>query len=210
MIGLKPTRELLHAEPGQLGDPVEAKSDDAQNQPPTNHRARGAYPEGTAAEQDSERVQHSCDRRHEEEIGEQFAEVDAAARDGSEQQPVDCGTTGPLPSDSRLALGQIESMTYMRNQLLRDSDWASMDHSVELRTPLVDAHLLSQVQPLLANFYRFPGKSLLAGAPDRPLPLGVINRKKTGFGIPVSRWLRDEGHPVKSNDMDAWMNIHHL
>lgn len=113
--------------------------------------------------------------------------------------------TGPLPVDSRLALGQIESMTYMRNQLLRDSDWASMDHSVELRTPLVDAHLLNQVQPLLANFYQFPGKSLLAGAPDRPLPSSVIKRKKTGFGIPVSRWLRVDGSPDEKHQSDRWM-----
>ena len=31
----------------------------------------------------------------------------------------------------------LESTRYLRNQLLRDSDWASMAHSVELRTPLV-------------------------------------------------------------------------
>lgn len=96
---------------------------------------------------------------------------------------------GPLPSDVRLAIGQIESMTYLRNQLLRDSDWASMDHSVELRTPLVDATLLRTVQPLLAAFHRFPGKTLLAQAPMRALPVHIAKRPKTGFGIPVARWL---------------------
>ena len=92
-----------------------------------------------------------------------------------------------------LALAQIESMTYLRNQLLRDSDWASMDHSVELRTPLVDAHLLTQLQPLLPRFAEFPGKTLLAHAPARPLPPTLINRPKTGFGIPVQRWLQEAG-----------------
>ena len=101
--------------------------------------------------------------------------------------------TGPLPSDPRLALGQIESMTYLRNQLLRDSDWASMAHSVELRTPLVDKHLLDTVQPLLGDFARFPQKRLLAQAPQRPLPEAIIGRRKTGFGIPVARWLADAG-----------------
>lgn len=75
--------------------------------------------------------------------------------------------TGPLPADPRLALGQLESMTYLRNQLLRDSDWASMAHGVELRTPLVDAYLLQQLQPLLGNFHRFPNKRLLAQAPNK-------------------------------------------
>jgi len=106
--------------------------------------------------------------------------------------------TGLLPADPRLALGQIESTTYLRNQLLRDSDWASMAHSVELRTPLVDAHLLTQLQPLLPSFTRFPGKSLLAQAPEKPLPEAIRQRRKTGFGIPVSRWLAEGG--IAAND----------
>lgn len=106
--------------------------------------------------------------------------------------------TGGLPADLRLALGQIESMTYLRNQLLRDSDWASMAHGVELRTPLVDAHLLSQVQPLLASFARFPGKRLLGSAPEKPLPAAVLQRRKTGFAIPVPRWLAEAG--IAAND----------
>lgn len=101
--------------------------------------------------------------------------------------------TGPLPADPRLALGQLESMTYLRNQLLRDSDWASMAHGVELRTPLVDAYLLQQLQPLLGNFHRFSNKRLLAQAPRNPLPEAIITRRKTGFGIPVARWLAEAG-----------------
>src|SRR2546421_16685 len=97
--------------------------------------------------------------------------------------------TGPLPDNSLLALGQIESMSYLRNQLLRDSDWASMDHSVELRTPLVDAFLLQQVQRCLQSFSDWPGKTLLAKAPTKPLPRSIVQRKKTGFGIPVNAWL---------------------
>lgn len=100
---------------------------------------------------------------------------------------------GVLPRDQVLALAQIESMTYLRNQLLRDSDWASMAHSVELRTPLVDAHLLRQLGPLLGQFKKFPNKTLLANAPKKPLPPEIIGRKKTGFGIPVKKWLADDG-----------------
>lgn len=107
---------------------------------------------------------------------------------------------GPLPADLRLALGQIESTTYLRNQLLRDSDWASMDHSVELRTPLVDAWLLRELQPLLAAFRRFPNKRLLAEAPVRPLPEALITRPKTGFGIPVHQWRRPAGAAASSGN----------
>ncbi len=96
--------------------------------------------------------------------------------------------SGPLTQDLRLALSQIESTTYLRNQLLRDSDWASMDHSVELRTPLVDAWLLHDLQPVLSSLKEFPQKRLLAEAPNRPLPEAFITRPKTGFGIPVKAW----------------------
>ena len=107
--------------------------------------------------------------------------------------------TGAVADNPRLAVGQIESMTYMRNQLLRDSDWASMDHSVELRTPLVDAHLLHQVAPLLSSFERFPNKSLLADAPTKALPREISFRRKTGFGIPVDRWLKEDDYSKGTN-----------
>lgn len=112
---------------------------------------------------------------------------------------------GKLPRDPVLALAQIESMTYLRNQLLRDSDWASMAHSVELRTPLVDAHLLKQLAPLLGQFKKFPSKTLLAHAPAKPLPHEIITRKKTGFGIPVKHWIKDIDFDSLARPM-GWSN----
>lgn len=114
--------------------------------------------------------------------------------------PVGCvqAMTGAVPADPRLALGQIESMTYLRNQLLRDSDWASMAHSVELRTPLVDAWLLRDLQPVLGAMHRFESKRLLAMAPELPLDEAVIERRKTGFGTPVSAWLTSSARTVAS------------
>lgn len=116
-------------------------------------------------------------------------DADGFAVSGFDVQAWINAMTGALPDDPLMALGQIESMTYLRNQLLRDSDWASMDHSIELRTPLVDAFLLQQLQPLLSTFARFPNKKLLAEAPGKALPQDIIQRPKTGFGIPVGRWL---------------------
>jgi len=99
--------------------------------------------------------------------------------------------TGNLPADSMAAVGQIESMVYLRNQLLRDSDWASMAHSVEMRTPLVDAWLLRDLMPVLRSFGRFKGKFLLAASPSLPLSKDLISCSKTGFGIPGGVWGRD-------------------
>lgn len=111
---------------------------------------------------------------------------------------------GELPADPLLALGQIESMTYLRNQLLRDSDWASMDHSVELRTPLVDAHLLHQVRPWLPVFGQFPGKSLLAQAVANPMPWNILGRPKVGFGIPLGFWLPDADPASEGRTSRVW------
>jgi asparagine synthase (glutamine-hydrolysing) len=109
------------------------------------------------------------------------------------------GEFARLPRDPRVAMSLIESRMYLRNQLLRDGDWASMAHSVELRTPLVDTSLLSAVAPHLAHVRRYPGKQLLSDAIRPPLPESVRRRPKTGFGIPVRRWLGDAGeHPTRA------------
>lgn len=114
--------------------------------------------------------------------------------------------SGALAADGRLAVGQIESTTYLRNQLLRDCDWASMDHCVELRTPLADAWLLRDLQPLLGAFRQFPHKRLLAEAPAKPLPEALITRPKTGLGIPIQQWLRQMDRTKGGGDpKNAWV-----
>jgi asparagine synthase (glutamine-hydrolysing) len=37
----------------------------------------------------------------------------------------------------------------MRNQLLRDANWAGMAHGVDIRVPLVDATLLRSIAPAI-------------------------------------------------------------
>src|SRR5579862_3011277 len=49
---------------------------------------------------------------------------------------------GPDPRSDMGRVCVLESAHYMRNQLLRDADWAGMAHSLEIRVPLVDFTLL--------------------------------------------------------------------
>lgn len=82
----------------------------------------------------------------------------------------------------------LELTQYMRNQLLRDSDWAGMAHSLEIRVPLVDRMLFEQLSPSVLR----PGgqtKQKMAQTPKVSLPDRILNRPKTGFAIPVDRWL---------------------
>ncbi|HTX76843.1 MAG TPA: asparagine synthase (glutamine-hydrolyzing) [Terracidiphilus sp.] len=83
----------------------------------------------------------------------------------------------------------LDSTHYLRNQLLRDSDWASMAHSLELRTPLVDAALLHALRQAHSGFAGGVGKRLLAQSPVSALPDEIVNRPKTGFGVPMTDWL---------------------
>jgi len=91
--------------------------------------------------------------------------------------------------DAFCAVGLLESTQYLRHQLLRDADWASMAHSLELRTPLVDATLLDALGPLVSSFTGGRGKRALAKCPSAPLPAAVVARAKTGFGLPLGGWL---------------------
>ena len=98
----------------------------------------------------------------------------------------------PDPGTPYARVAALESSLYLRNQLLRDMDWASMAHSLEVRVPLVDAHLLRKVAPVLVT-RKDRGKQILANAPRPPLPPSIRARRKTGFTLPIREWLQQEG-----------------
>jgi asparagine synthase (glutamine-hydrolysing) len=92
--------------------------------------------------------------------------------------------------NSPLKVSALESAWYMRNQLLRDADWASMAHSLEIRVPFVDRELFKAVSSLCCS----PGVSKLSMATvlQDPLPTEVVHRQKTGFSIPIKGWLAQD------------------
>jgi asparagine synthase (glutamine-hydrolysing) len=95
----------------------------------------------------------------------------------------------PDPGTAWGRVAALENAQYLRNQLLRDADWAGMAHSLEIRTPLVDIELLRAVSPALPVMLPGEGKHWLAAAPHRPLPAAITNRSKTGFFVPTGHWL---------------------
>jgi asparagine synthase (glutamine-hydrolysing) len=98
----------------------------------------------------------------------------------------------------------LEGTRYMRNQLLRDADWASMTHSVEVRVPLVDWSLWREVAALgLIAPYR--GKRALSATPRQALPGVVLNRGKTGFTVPMREWMVEgEGARYTDRGLRGW------
>jgi asparagine synthase (glutamine-hydrolysing) len=84
-------------------------------------------------------------------------------------------------------IAALESCWYMRNQLLRDTDWSSMAHGLEVRVPFVDLTLLEQLAPAIAS-ERPPNKRDLAACARR-LPAEMLSRPKTGFTTPMQAWM---------------------
>ena len=89
---------------------------------------------------------------------------------------------------ARLKVTALELTWYMRNQLLRDADWAGMAHSLEIRVPFVDVDLFRRLAPLLAAETP-PSKVMMARTPVKPLPVAILNRAKTGFSVPMHEWM---------------------
>ena len=87
-----------------------------------------------------------------------------------------------------LRIAGLEMAWYMRNQLLRDSDWAGMAHSLEIRVPLVDVPFFRAVVAATVG-QTAPNKAILARLPQSPLPEDLIARAKTGFAVPVGKWI---------------------
>lgn len=96
-------------------------------------------------------------------------------------------TTANIKND-HLKVSALELEWYMRNQLLRDADWASMAHSLEIRVPLVDINLFRTVISAIASHHSLNKKDM-ALTPKRSLPREIFHKEKTGFSIPVQDWL---------------------
>ncbi len=95
----------------------------------------------------------------------------------------------PIPTAMSADFAHSNPSQYLRNQLLRDADWAGMAHSLEIRVPLVDVKLLTDFAPTLAALTPGQGKAALAHAPSVPLPDEIVARAKTGFGVPTGDWM---------------------
>ena len=108
-----------------------------------------------------------------------------------------------IPSPvGRVAL--LEMTRYMRNQLLRDSDWAGMASSLEIRVPFVDSELVEKLAPLI--FADRPISKLeVVTALNHPMASEIAKHKKRGFGLPVRDWMSDR-LPSKNRGLRDWAN----
>ncbi|TAL57464.1 MAG: asparagine synthase, partial [Legionella sp.] len=98
------------------------------------------------------------------------------------------------------AVSYLESTHYMRNQLLRDSDWAGMGHSLEIRTPLVDRDVLRAAAGALQSG-AVTNKRAVVRQMLPELEAQILNKPKTGFTLPKNHWLQTQP------GLDAWRQV---
>ena len=101
----------------------------------------------------------------------------------------------------------VDLRSYLPDDLLRMADRMSMVHSLELRVPFCDHHLLAAALRIpsrvrlsgwqLKGFMRRMLRGLL---PDR-----ILHAPKQGFMVPMARWLREDlremAHDLLSDDV---------
>jgi asparagine synthase (glutamine-hydrolysing) len=95
-------------------------------------------------------------------------------------------------------LQALDVATYLPGDLLPKADIASMAHSLELRSPLLDHRVveLGLALPERLKQRSREGKVALRRAFDAELPPLVAGRGKSGFGVPLAAWFRGELRPL--------------
>lgn len=100
-----------------------------------------------------------------------------------------------LPSDSAEAQAAWDFLHYLPDDLLTKVDRASMQHSLEVRVPLLDKRWVA-IAWQVPNTLKVPQggkaiqyKPLLRRILRKHLPAYLVERKKWGFTIPLADWI---------------------
>ncbi len=88
----------------------------------------------------------------------------------------------------------VDLQTYLPDDLLRMADRMSMVHSLELRVPFCDHHLLAFAcsLPAARKLQDKTLKGFMRSALQGILPKNIIAAPKRGFMLPLARWLRND------------------
>jgi asparagine synthase (glutamine-hydrolysing) len=96
-----------------------------------------------------------------------------------------------LDAVNRLSL--LDQQNYLVS-ILNRQDKMSMAASIESRVPLLDYRIVEFANRLPSQYkiQRFQTKAIVKKVAEGFLPQLIINRRKSGFGVPLAEWFREE------------------
>lgn len=88
-------------------------------------------------------------------------------------------------------LFELDVRTYLPDDILVKVDIASMQHSLEVRAPFVDHHVMELAAglPTSLKIKGLTGKVLLKRAFADLVPEPILKRAKRGFSLPLAKWF---------------------
>jgi asparagine synthase (glutamine-hydrolysing) len=94
--------------------------------------------------------------------------------------------------------------TYLPDQLLTKADRSTMAHGLEARSPLLDTALIEYAAqiPNAIRFRHLETKYVLKRVAAQLVPEHAVYRRKRGFVMPASKWLRGELAPYARAALD--------
>ncbi|MGE0480112.1 MAG: asparagine synthase (glutamine-hydrolyzing) [Phycisphaerae bacterium] len=112
---------------------------------------------------------------------------------------------GAVPSTREPLAGLLNADTefYLPNDMLVKVDRMSMAHGLEVRVPFLDVEMVRFAANLPGEFKLHRGrrrKHILRESLRGSIPDAVLDRKKSGFNVPLERWMRG---PLRSLLLDA-------
>jgi asparagine synthase (glutamine-hydrolysing) len=95
-------------------------------------------------------------------------------------------------------LREADALNYMPGAVLAKVDRMSMQHSLEVRAPLLGIAVADFAKELAADhcYRKGSGKLVLKQLASRYLPESWMNRPKRGFGLPMDLWSADKLLPI--------------
>ncbi len=93
-----------------------------------------------------------------------------------------------------LQIIEFDKKCYLPYDILVKTDRASMYSSLECRTPYLNNEIISISESINSNknFSFFKGKNYLRKLLKQKIPIKLINKKKQGFAIPLSKWFKTD------------------
>ena len=110
------------------------------------------------------------------------------------------------PINNQDKLVALDEKYYLVSRLLRDIDWASMAHSLEIRTPFVDSFFKIQIKKLQAFKKKQFNKSYLKVFFSNKINKEILTKKKTGFEIPYKKIINYDKNECNTWTRYCWEN----